>query len=129
MRTTFPLAVVLCVGIALLLFSGSGFNALVSGSQSPGPVGEAVEQQSQDSAIREGNDIDVSRSASDEGSIAGLILSGAGGIIGVVQMIALAPLTMQRLGFPTWMAVPIGSLFYILGGIGLFQVVSGRIYE
>jgi len=128
MRTTFPLAVVLCLGVALLLFSGSGFNAVVSGSQSAGPLGDALGQQADQSPVQDGN-ISVSRSASDEGSIAGLILGGSQTAFQVFNLLAFLPITMQRLGFPSWFAVPIGSLVYIIVGVGIAQFVSGRIYQ
>jgi len=128
MRTTFPLAVVLCLGVALLLFSGSGFNAIVSGSQSPGPLADALGQQADQSPVQDGS-ISVSRSASDEGSVAGLILGGSQTAFQVVNLLAFLPITMQRLGFPSWFAVPVGSLVYIIVAIGIAQFVSGRIYQ
>lgn len=128
MRTTFPLAAVLCLGVALVLFSGSGFNAIVSGSQSAGPLGDALGQQAAQSPVQEGN-ISVSRSASDEGSVAGLILGASQTIIQTFNLIAFLPITMQRLGFPNWFAVPIGSLVYIVVAVGIAQFVSGRIYQ
>lgn len=128
MRTTFPLAAVLCIAVALLLFSGSGFNAIVSGSQSPGPLGDALGEQADASPVQEGN-VSVSRSASDEGSIAGLILGGSQTAFQVFNLLAFLPITMQRLGFPSWFAVPIGSLVYIVVGVGIAQFVSGRIYQ
>jgi hypothetical protein len=128
MRTTFPIAAVLCLAVALLLFSGSGFNAIVSGSQSPGPLGEALGEQADQSPVQEGN-VSVSRSASDEGSVAGLILGGSQTAFQVVNLLAFLPITMQRLGFPTWFAVPVGSVVYVVVGVGIAQFVSGRIYE
>jgi hypothetical protein len=128
MRTTFPLAVVLCLGVALLLFSGSGFNAIVSGSQSPGPLGDALGQQADQSPVQDGS-ISVRRSASDEGSVAGLILGGSQSAFQALNLLAFFPQTLQRLGFPTWFALPVGSLVYVVVGIGIAQFVSGRIYE
>jgi hypothetical protein len=128
MRTTFPLAVVLCLAVSLLMFSGSGFNALVDGSQSPGPVGSALGEQADSSPAKSGN-VSVSRSASDEGSIAGLILGGSQTIIQTFSLLAFLPITLQRLGFPAWFATPVGSLVYIVVGVGIAQFVSGRIYQ
>jgi hypothetical protein len=127
-RTTFPLAVVLCLAVSLLMFSGSGFNALVDGSQSAGPVGDALGEQANESAVQDGN-ISVSRSASDEGSVAGLILGGSKTAFQIFNLLAFLPFTMQRLGFPTWFALPIASLVYVLVGLGIAQFVSGRIYQ
>lgn len=128
MRTTFPLALVLCLGVAMLLFAGSGFNGLVTGSQSPGPLGDAIGQQSERSPVNNGS-ISVSRSASDEGSVAGLILGGTQTAFQAFNLLAFLPVTMQRLGFPSWFAVPIGSIVYIIVGLGIAQFVSGRIYK
>jgi hypothetical protein len=128
MRTTFPLAVVLCLAVALIMFSGSGFNALVDGSQSPGPVGDALAEKADSSPAKSGN-VSVSRSASDEGSIAGLILGGTKTIFSTFALLAFLPSTLQRLGFPLWFATPVGSLVYIVVGVGIAQFVSGRIYQ
>lgn len=125
MRTNAPLAVVLAIGIALAFFAGSGFNDIVRGSQDPGPLNDQIDEQANESAASPDSDVKVSRSASDEGSIAGLILSGGRGIVDFVGLVATLPLTLQRLGFPGWFAAPVGSVALIVSGIGIIQFLRG----
>lgn len=125
MRTTYPLFVVIALGVMLLMFQGSGFNALIQGSQAPGPVGDEVESQGNSSVANDEQSLNASRQASDEGSIAGLILSSGRGVVDVFVLIALLPSTLQRLGFPLWFAAPVGSMVYIISGIGIVQFIRG----
>lgn len=128
MRTTFLLATVLCIGLAMALFAGSGFNALVQGSQAPGPLADSVEEQGNQSVINENQSVSSDRTGS-SGSLAGLILSSARTIGEIVGLVSLLPFTLQRLGFPAWFALPIGSVAYIIAGIGVVQFLSGRIFQ
>lgn len=128
MRTTFLLATVLCLGVAMALFAGSGFNALVEGSQAPGPLADSVEEQGNQSVVNDNENISSDRTGS-SGSLAGLILSSARTIGEIVGLVSLLPITLQRLGFPAWFALPIGSLAYIIAGVGIVQFLSGRILQ
>jgi len=128
MRTTFLLATVLAIGLAMSLFAGSGFNALVQGSQAPGPLSESVAEQGNESVISDNQSVSSDRTGS-SGSLAGLILSSARTIGDIVGLVSLLPITLQRLGFPAWFAVPLGSVVYIVAGIGIVQFLSGRILQ
>lgn len=127
-RTSFLLATVLCIGLTMALFAGSGFNALVTGSQDPGPLADSVDEQANESVIAEDEDVTSDRTGS-SGSLAGLVLSSARTISEVVGMVSLLPITLQRLGFPRWFAVPLGSVVYIIAGIGVVQFLSGRVLQ
>jgi hypothetical protein len=111
------------------MFSGSGFNAIVDGSQEPGELGENINEEANQSAVQASDSVGVQNTGEDDGSIAGLIISGGTGIVQTISLVATAPVTLQRLGFPAWFALPVGSLIYIVVGVGIFQVVSGRTYE
>lgn len=125
-RTTFLLATVLCIGLTMTLFAGSGFNSLVTGSQEPGQLADSVNDRANDSVVNDEENISSDRTGS-SGSLAGLILSSARTIGQVVGLISLLPITLQRLGFPAWFAVPLGSVVYVIGGIGIVQFLSGRV--
>jgi|APHM01.1.fsa_nt_gi hypothetical protein len=127
-RTLFPIVAVLALGVALLMMQGSGFNALITGSQDPGPLGDAIGNQADSSPANEGS-LNATRSAAGEGSIAGLILGGGETALDVVGLLALLPVTLERLGFPTWFALPLGSIVYIISGLGIAQFVSGRVFR
>jgi len=127
MRTTFPLAVVLALGIVMLMFQGSGFNALVQGSQSPGPIGDEIQERGNESAVGQNGNITGERPASDEGSLTGIIIDTAGSILNIISLVVLLPQTLQRLGFPSWFAYSIGSVLYLIAGVGAIQFITGRI--
>jgi hypothetical protein len=127
-RTLFPIAAVLALGVALLMMQGSGFNSLVAGSQTAGPLGDAVTAQGESSPANEGS-LNATRSAAGEGSVAGLILGASSAVLDVVGLLALLPLSLERLGFPAWFALPVGSIVYIVCGLGVAQFVSGRVFR
>jgi len=127
MRTTYPLAVILALGLATAFFAGSGFNAIVDGSQERGPAAEQLSEKGNSSTLNQDQNLSADRAS--DGTIAGLVLSTGGSVIKFVQMVSLLPLTLQRLGFPSWFAGSVGSVFYIISGIGIFQFISGRVLQ
>jgi len=128
-RTTYPLALILCFGLVMGMFAGSGFNGIVDGDRGTGQASDALAEQGNQSKINDSESIDASRASSDDGSIAGVILSSGRSVLSIVGMIALLPVTLQNLGFPGWFVAPVGSLFYVVSGIGIIQFISGRFLE
>lgn len=127
-RTAFLLTVALSIGLAMAFFAGSGFNGLVTGSQDTGPLSEDIKEQGNQSVLNDDENISSDRTGS-SGSLAGLILSSARAIGEIVGLVSLLPVTLQRLGFPSWFAVPLGSVVYIVAGLGVVQFLSGRVLE
>ena len=127
-RTAFLVAIVMSIGLSMALFAGSGFNALITGSQDSGPLGDAIEEEGDKSVVNQDQNISSDRTGS-SGSLAGLILSSARTIGRIVGLVSLLPVTLQRLGFPTWFAVPLGSIVYIVAGLGIVQFLSGRVLQ
>jgi len=127
MRTQYPLIIVLCFAVMFGMFAGSGFNAIVDGDRSTGQAQDELDSQANDSAIENGSGIAGDQSPGDEGSLVGVVISGSQTILSVLGMVALLPITLQNLGFPTWFALPIGSVAYVVAGIGFVQFVSGRV--
>lgn len=127
-RTAFPLAAVLAIGLSAAFFAGSGFNAIVDGDSNLEQVTGSVEDEANKSAAGNGS-VSASRGPSDEGSIAGVILSGANSLLSTIQLIVLLPTALQQLGFPFWFAKPIGHVVQIIAGIGFIQFITGRVLE
>lgn len=127
-RTAFLMAIVLSIGVMMTLFAGSGFNALVTGSQSPGQLSERIQGQADESTLNDDQNITSDRTGS-SGSVAGLVLSSARRVGNVIGLVSMLPITLQRLGFPRWFALPVGSVVYIIAGLGLVQFLSGRIFR
>lgn len=120
----------LCLAVAFGLFAGSGFNAIVGVDNAGGDQAtDELQDQADDSAVDEEEDVEGSRAASDEGSLVGVIISAGQSIMEITTMVALLPLTLRNLGFPAWFAAPIGSLVYVVSGIGILQFITGRVYE
>jgi len=129
MRTTFPIMVVLALGIAIALFTGSGFNALIQGdTPAAQQISERVNSTANDTSAGRG-ELAGSRSGADDSSIVGLAISGGRNIAKITGMVALLPVTLHNLGFPQWFASPIGWSLTILISIGVMQFITGRIYE
>jgi len=128
-RTTYFLALILCFALVSALFAGSGFNAIVEGDRGGGQAADELGDQANDSVAKDGSNISAQRAASDDGSIAGVILSTGQSVLDTIGMIALLPVTLMNLGFPRWFALPIGSIAYVLSGIGLIQFITGRFLQ
>jgi hypothetical protein len=127
MRTTFPLAVVLVMGVMSLMFAGSGFNAAV-GMDRAGGVGSDVAGTADDQGIFGGSNDLVSAKAGDNG-LFGLVIGGGQLLIGFVTLGGLLPDTLTALGFPDWFARPVGDMTEILLTLGVVQWITGRFYR
>lgn len=125
MRTLFPLAAVLCLGIMAAFFAGSGFNAIVSGDAQTGQVQDSVVGAGNDTAVDSGK-FNSSNAGGSESSIIGTVFAAAGQLFSFLQLVLLLPGTLRELGFPQWFALPVGSLVSIIVSVGFFQFVTQR---
>ena len=130
MRAQSILGVVLCFGLAFALLSGSGIGAAVFGA-SPGDadttrtlddVGDQASVDSDDGGSGLAGDV----SGDNEPTIVGLAISAGSFVTELVVAVGLLPLTLTRLGFPYYFAVPVGSILQVIAFIGLAQFVTGR---
>lgn len=131
MRTIYPVVLVLGMMLMAAFFVGSGFNGIVSGESNVDALGGELDEKAGESAVGvngSGGNLSASRSASDEGSIVGLVVSAASNLFNFVGLVALLPTTLQKLGFPAWFALPVGATVSIVASIGLIQFISGRRY-
>jgi hypothetical protein len=123
------LGVVLCFGVFFALLAGSGVGASIFG-ESPGEaettrtLDEISEEASVDS--EEGGGIDADVAGDNEPTIVGVAISGGEFVAQLAGAVALLPLTLVRLGFPNYFAVPVGGAAQVIATIGLFQFVTGR---
>lgn len=133
MRSKSVLGVVLAFGVAFTLLSGSGIGAAVFG-ESPGDAGAAetledisgeadVDEDTEDQA---GSGLSADVAGDNEPTLVGVAISGGQFGVQLVGAVALLPLTLVRLGFPSYFAVPVGGLAQIIAFVGLVQFVGGR---
>lgn len=128
MRTAPIVAAVLALGVAFTVIAGSGVGASIFGETGDSAAESTLEDLSEDAEIGEGEGEGIGGDvgSDDEPTVTAFILSGASFAIDLVAAIALLPVTMANLGFPTWFAIPIGGTAQIIGAIGFVQFVTGR---
>lgn len=132
MRTKSILGVVLAFGVAFSLIAGSGVGAAVFGA-SPGDADTArtLEQVSNDADIDENSEdggLSADVTGDNEPTVVGVAISGGQFAAQLVGAVALLPVTLMRLGFPRYFAVPIGAVAQVVAFIGLVQFVRGTEY-
>lgn len=123
MKGTYPVMLVLALGIASMMWGMSGIGAVYGGPQDDLQTGEAVENTANESSV-EGYDADAGPNQG--GNIVGLIFDGIGRIVSVAGMVVLLPLEIHNLGFPWWFAVPVGMLAQTIAGISIIEFATQR---
>ena len=133
MRSKSILGVVLAFGVAFSLIAGSGIGAAVFGA-TPGDAETArtLEDVSGDATVdadSETGGLSADVAGDNEPTLVGVAISGGQFASALVGAVALLPVTLVRLGFPSYFAVPIGGLAQIVAFIGLIQFIRGTVYE
>jgi len=120
---------VLCFGLAFALVAGSGLGAAVFG-ESPGgaETSRTLEDiQSQASVDEDAKNDEGGLSADigtdNEPTLVGVAISGGQFLTSLVGAVALLPVTLTRLGFPSYFAIPVGGIAQIVAFIGLVQFI------
>jgi len=129
METKSVFGVVLAFGLAFALVAGSGLGAAVFGA-SPGDAetSRTLEDiQSEASVDEDAKNSDGGLSANigtdNEPTLVGVAIAGGQFLTSLVGAVALLPVTLMRLGFPNYFAVPVGGIAQIIAFIGLVQFI------
>lgn len=129
MNTKSVFGVVLAFGVAFALLAGSGVGAAVFG-ENPGDAesSKTLEEVKGEAEIAEdAKDSDGGLSANigtdNEPTLVGVAIAGGQFLTSLVGAVALLPVTLMRLGFPSYFAVPVGGVAQILAFIGLVQFI------
>lgn len=126
MRGAWSVTAVLALGVAITMFQMGGMAAYFDGDTNFA-TDDALEDQG--SALNP-NEEGLSGSANEqEGSIVGVIIGGGQLVFGLLGTIILLPLDMHQLGFPWWVAYPVGLLLQIHAGISGIQFFTQRRLE
>jgi hypothetical protein len=129
MNTKSVFGVVLCFGLAFALVAGSGLGAAVFGEDAGGAeTSRTLEDiQSEASVDEDAKNAEGGLSADigtdNEPTLVGVAISGGQFLTSLVGAVALLPVTLMRLGFPNYFAVPVGGIAQILAFIGLVQFI------
>jgi len=132
MRTKTVLGVVLAFGVSFALLSGSGIGAAVFG-ESPGDAesSRTLDDISKDASVdpdSEGSGLSADVGGDNEPTLVGVAISGGRFAASLVAAVGLLPVTLMRLGFPTYFAIPVGGVAQVIAFIGLIQFVRGTEY-
>lgn len=129
MNTKSVLGVVLAFGVAFALLAGSGIGAAVFG-ETPGDAETArtLEDISDDASVdaddaEGGSGLSADVVGDNEPTLVGVAISGGQFLTSLVGAVALLPITLMRLGFPSYFAVPVGGVAQVIAFIGLIQFV------
>lgn len=128
MDTKAPLLIILSLGVGVAMYQASGAAAIIPyGPSEDLESGDVVENKSSQHNVEEGVGGEVNPDS--DSNIVGVIIGGSFKFVGLLTIPGLLSLEMMRLGIWSWAAIPLGFLANIITYIGLFQVVTGRIYE
>jgi len=131
MRSKSVLGVVLAFGVVFSLIAGSGIGAAVFGEDPSGAeTSRTLDEISNDSSVDpdDGDGLSADVTGDNEPTLVGVAISGGAFAANPVASVALLPVTLMRLGFPAYFAVPVGGVAQIIAFIGLIQFVRGTEY-
>lgn len=132
MRTKGILGVVLCFGIAFSLLAGSGIGAAVFGeTPADAETSRTIDDVSSDAEVSpesDGQGLSADVVGDNEPTLVGVAIAGGQFAAQLVGAVTLLPLTLMRLGFPNYFAIPIGGAAQVAAFIGLVQFVRGTEY-
>jgi len=125
MRTTVAVMAVMALGLSGLMLGGAGF---ADAWGSPAPKTDLAQerlQNSSESVNPTNNPVSGPVSQADSSTV-GLIADGLGSVVDLGAAVVALPITLTNLGFPAWFAYPLGSLAYVITGIGLIEFATSR---
>ena len=129
MQSKSVIGVVLAFGVAFTMLAGSGVGAMFGESPGDEPTVETLDDIGDESNVDEdgeGTGLSADVAGDDEPTLVGVALSAGQFGVQLVAAVALLPLTLVRLGFPSYFAVPVGGVAQVIAFLGLAQFVSGR---
>jgi len=106
-----------CIAGATMIMAGSGIGAELGGTPETGAEGEFEDLQEE-----------LEQTESDQrgvDSIIGLAISSVSLAFQLIPILLLAPISLQNLGFPAWIAVPLSLPIYVLTVLFVIEVLRG----
>ncbi len=128
MQTTDVLGLVLCFGVAFALIAGAGAGAMFGESPGDSEASRTIDDL--------GGQADTERGEDDEGGVVadvvgdneptltGVVISGGSFVVQLVGAVVLLPITLTRLGFPTYFAFTLGPVAQVIAFVGLLQFLG-----
>jgi hypothetical protein len=117
---------VLSFGVAFSMLAGAGIGPAVFGEDPSGAqTSKTLDEVANQSSVEQGDDggLGADVTGDNEPTLVGVAISGGRFLANLVASVALLPLTLMRLGFPAYFAVPIGGVAQIIAFIGLVEFI------
>jgi len=124
MRTTYPLIVVLALGVTSMMWGMSGIGDVYDQDVNSGLESDDELQEVANDSAAKGSTADAGPNQG--GNIVGLIFSGLQRFTSIAGLVVLLPYELHNLGFPWWFALPIGLIAQTIVGIGLIEFSTNR---
>jgi len=133
MQTSPTLGLVLALGFSFALMAGSGIGPAVFG-ENPGDseARKTLEDIGEEANVSDqGDELGVSADVGgdNEPTLVGFAISGGQFMIKAVGAVALLPLTLTRLGLPSYFALPAGGLAQFIATIGLYKFIRTGVLD
>lgn len=122
-NTTYPVMIVMALGVAGMMWGMSGFGAMYDSGADDLESADALNQSAEDSSV---TGFGADAGPNQGGNIIGLIFAGLDRLVDIAGLVLLLPMELHNIGFPLWFAVPIGVLCQTIVGIGIFEFASQR---
>jgi len=123
MKTTYPVLIVLALGVAGTMWGMSGIAAIYDGPQDDLNSREELNESAEGSSV---NGYEADAGPNQGGNIVGLIFSGISRLVALAGLVLILPAEMHNIGFPWWFSLPIGLLAQTLVGIGIVEFATQR---
>lgn len=124
-NTYVPVLLVLAIGVSGMMIGMSGFDD-VWGAGKPQTQGAQDALNGSAEQVNPNDEPVSGPVSSGESSAVGLFVDGIQSLASIAGSVALLPVTLIELGFPAWFSVPLGSIAYLVVGVGLVQFASKR---
>lgn len=106
-----------CLAGAILIFSGAGLGGELGAAPSAG-LEEDMQEVEQEVETFESDQRGVD-------SIIGLAITATSITATLLGLLLLAPVTLQNLGFPAWIALPLSLPIYVIGALFTVAILRG----
>jgi len=115
------------IAVAALMFSMSGYNAVMGYDGTNDQVADEFEDEANGSVANE--DFEGDGRTDNSGTLVGFITSGVGRFGAAIKLVALLPAQLETMGFPRWFAYPVGLMVQFIAGLGFVQFATNRVFR
>jgi hypothetical protein len=119
MRSTNILIFLVALNGAAIALGGAGLTADAGFQPTPGG-GEQIE-----SANQTAGDIEATKGGAFD-TFVGAVISGVGALTSIFDVVTAGPRMLVNLGAPAFVIFPLATPLYLLVGIDLLQILTGR---